>query len=473
MKKISIFLLLTTTVISLSPAEKQRPRQKKVEIQRPEVRPLQVLPLFNDHMFTLFTSPAQIPSYAIAQNPTWQPIEDIVYIPHNETHQTYPPSEVELQPIYKHTNTSTNQDEKKSLLRTNSLRPNPKLMQELFDAARYFIIEEKKLERWGDYKNEYGQKSQREQLILLIERMNNARNDNINEDLMGQFAYNNKKGYEFDSINIDSLFPLFFILLKKYTLTVNQTGEQLPLQCKKPNLENMLSPEPDINKPSISIDPSYLYDLDTYPAFFKLIFTVRHELPQIPCEPINLFIDYMYGNKNIPLHSYSQGSYKELKNDFYTKAYDFLLWNKNFEDLYNLVQMIDVAKNKKDITHEDDLVYGILGYELIQPGKAQFFSLFDAAHDVENVKKRIALLCRLIQQYNNNRLTKITPTITQLGAYMVQDNLKIPVPNKSFFDEKQYAFAAFAQLTQGTDLLQKASEKKVHKLFEIHYPQKK
>jgi len=466
MKKISIFLLLTTTVISISPAQKERPRQNKVEVKRPEIRPLQVLPLFNDHMFTLFTSPAQLPSYTLAQNPTWQPIEDIVYIPHNETHQTYLPSEVELQPIYKHTNKTNNQDEKKSLLRTNSLRPNTKLMEELLNGACRFILQE-------TMNNKLQNKSQRKQLILLIERMNSARNDNISEDLMGQFTYNNNKFYEINGESMNSLFPLFFLLLKKYTLTVSQTGEQLPLQFKKPCLGDMFSTESYINKPNITLNISDLSDLGAYPAFFKLIYTVRDELPQLPIESINLFIDYMYGNKSVPLHSYSQGSYKDLKNDFYTKAYDFLLWSKNFEDLYNLVQMIDVAKNKKDITNEDDLVYGILGFELIQPGKAQFLSLFDADHSVENVKKRIALLCRLIQQYNNNRLTKTTPTIAQYYAYTVQKNLDIPVPSDSFFDEKQYALVEFAQLHKGTELLQKASEKKVNKFFEIHYPQQK
>ena len=465
--------------------EMQRPKtkQKKVEtqskqleIKQPEIKPILSLnPLFPEHIFTVTTPmrprkqshPPQ-PAYIEPQQPIWQPIDDVIQASYRGE-QTKTCSAVELQPVYKQTNKSDEQ-EKKSLLRTNSLRPNTELMQELFDTTAYFVTDEKR-------NNNLQQDLRKNQFVIVIENMNNARNNNINEDLMGQFTYNNKKGFEGTNYEIiDSLFPLFFLLLKKYTSTVSQTGEQLPLHFKKTRLKDILNPESHINTScNNAAIPNAYSDLDTYPAFFKLIHATRYAVEQLSMESINSFIDYVYGNKSIPFHNYSQTSYKDLKNEFYTKAYYFLIGNNNdMQTLYDLIQMIDTAKNNKDINTENDLAEGILGFEPDLSGVALLASWFEPTHYVKNIKKRIALFCLLVRQYNNKRLTKITPTLAQYHVYTVQKSLDLPVLENSLFDENVYALAEFVRLYKGTELLRTImDEDTIDTYFKTYYPQKK
>src|SRR6185369_13590889 len=95
-------------------------------------------------------------------------------------------------------------------------------------------------------------------------------------------------------------------------------------------------------------------DLITYPAFFQFFYDLRHAFQELPDESINSFLMYIYGNNQL-VQDYSQSAYIDLKNEFYTKAYDFLLHDGSIQDLYDLIKMIDTAKNKRDINNEDDL----------------------------------------------------------------------------------------------------------------------
>jgi hypothetical protein len=86
------------------------------------------------------------------------------------------------------------------------------------------------------------------------------------------------------------------------------------------------------------------------------------------------------------------------------------------------------------------------------------------------------VFCTLVKQYNNARLTKITPTnalltkitptAAQYQAYTVKKELDITVHdslcNNSLFDENRYAFAEFKELLKRTELLQRESENKVN-----------
>lgn len=471
-----MFLFLTTNITPLSSMEMQRPKPKKIENkpllfpQHPYVITITKNPYLSN---TLHDQVSQQTSRQAVQS-DWQILDQIMNASYQETEHIYahPTSIEKLQTSYKQSNISIEQKEKKALLCANSLRPDETTMGLLHKkAARIFAHV---YSYHSENQSRYGQKSQHKKLVRLITHMNNARDGGIHEDIMGQFIYNNKgksivyhgNGKETD-LNLFS--SLFFILLKKYNLTVRTTGEQLPLHfnVKKTYLNEVLTVSPDTNQQHNVANNDFV----TYPAFFQLLCDLRHAFQEVPAESINSFLTYVYGNNPL-LQDYSQSIYTDLKNEFYAKAYDLLLNNGNIQELYDLMKMIDTAKNKKDITNEDDLAQGILGFEPKQPIKAFFFSLLDENHCVINVKKHVALFCILARQYNNGRGDKTTPTIPQYHINVVQDDLDIP-SDSPFFDKNFYALREFMQLIKGTELLQAADEDEIDAEFNKYYPQKK
>jgi hypothetical protein len=480
MKQISVLLLLAANFISLFPAQMERPKPssaKAMADRQVETKPSAKPTIFPANPYATTTPQHHQHSHStqLVCLPDLPSVDNIMPSSSYGVQQTRTTStSAHLTPVYKHTNQTADPEEKKSLLRTNSLKPDENVMETLRRKAFRIISNEYILSRHA------GQKYQSKKLVSLINRMNQARYNGIHEDIMGKYAYNKKsqchyvhEGITYDIIKLGSL---FFSLLKTYNLTVRETGEQLPfhLHTKKVYLKDIFSVPSDTNK--ISSDVTNIYeDFVTYPAFFQLLHAIQYAAQELPLDSVNIFTEYLYSNQNLLLQNYSQGSYanSNLKNEFYTNAYNLLLDNGTTHDLYHLMQMIDRAKSMKDIKNEDDLANGILRFDPNHPWTAMAFSILDENHSVENVKKRIALFCVLAKEYNNARLNKTTPTAAQCYAYAVKKSLNIAVQDNSLFDENRFAFASFDQLIKGTELLQEANTDKIDTYFTQCYPQHK
>lgn len=206
MKKVYVLLLLTANIIALSCMERQR--EKSYDDDDVTSIPLQIFtvnpyaPVHPDNANQYYW---QHSSYPKADEPGWQFLEDISNMSYsNRTDAT------DLTPIYRQSNKATEQQEKKSLLRkNNSLRLDENIMKSLHIKAMHVIVQE--------YQHKVSQKDHVQKLVELINLMNNARSSGIHEDLMGQFACNDKQGGIYiGDVNIKPLTPLFYPFKKIY-----------------------------------------------------------------------------------------------------------------------------------------------------------------------------------------------------------------------------------------------------------------
>lgn len=441
------------------------------------------------------------PGYCEANEPGWEfydSIENTSYHSHySSVIQPSPMTTVQLTPIYKPANTNTTQKSKKTnatlteknkkwllnsnspeaievtitqkdkewFLDTNSLQPEKIIPQvltimEALHGQAYNI-----LNRYRHNTTRSKQKFENEQFAQIIKDMNNAKEKGINENLMGEFAY--KKGW-------DSCIPIIFMLLKKYNATVQATGEKLPFvySSKKPSLTEILNTRTNTNTKNVTPHiTNTCNEITKYPAFFQLIYTLCDTAQeQLSYSSTETFMTYLYENNNILLEDYSDGSYKDFKSEFYTKAYDMLqaFLHESGVNCYNLVQMIDKAKEMGEIHNEDDLIAHMASYTAPQSFMTQLKSTFDSSH-IDTERKRIVLFCRLVKIYNNKRGFKMTPTLNQHHAYSVKRALDISLPeslkNKDLLDENSYAFEEIAALKDATNVLKKLDANEIKELL--------
>jgi hypothetical protein len=351
-------------------------------------------------------------------------------------------NEVQLQPIYKPRPQEITQQQKKSLLKTNSFQRNEKIQQSLYDTVYKITLD--------TYENKINQDQQIGRFIRVIEQINNAKENGIDEDRMGQFAYNKSRDYIFMSRHI----PLVFSLLKRYNYTINDTKEEIPYKIAhyyNKKLSRMFGIESSENN---QVEPSTFEDLlKPYPAYVQL----TNKLNELLCISFNKTLGdltvYLYENKDILFSGYSDDSYTNLLDDFYTKAYLLFFKKGSCIDLYKALLMIDKAKQLGDINKETDLGYGILNFDPIQSSISkkllktlQKQELTNKGYII-NTKNRIALFCKLIEQYNNTDINKKKPTPRQYFCYEKQKELNLILPSSSTsLDENCYAFTAFQQL---------------------------
>lgn len=477
MKKLYLSLLLTTPTSSLLCMEQWHNPYYDYDNNQHETVPVYIAgfnTITTSYPYKTNQYYGQHSSYGQSHEPSWEFLNSIMNAPY-ESSQPPIMNEVELMPIYKPTNITNMQQEKKSLLKTNSLKPDISSMKKLHAEAIDLI-------RCSTTYKLGAQTNQKHLLVSLIKQMNNVRNKNIHEDTMGRFAYKYTKKTRANDRDISPIPALFFTILKQYALTVDKTGEQLPLHfdTKTTSLKEILTLPSHTNSHNIhSSERQTSCDFDQYPAFFKVLYALKHAYQEIPSESIHIFNDYVYGSKNELRQDYNLGLYKELKNEFYNKAYSALVLKEycDIRDMYNLIEIIDNAKKSHDINNEDDLATSILGFHVDEPITARFLNIFNSSHDIDNVKKRIIIFCALAKKYNNARGSKITPTINQHQAYYIKKTLGIHLPaslcNDNLLDEHVYALEEFTQLHNEVRILIDSNDSEVQKCINTLYPPKK
>lgn len=450
MKKIYLSFCLITTIISLSCMEQEQQR---------------IIPVYT--LTTAYQTNNQYPLQPSlcceANQPGWQQLNKIMDASYHSNHPVYQ-NGIELEPIYNRANTTIVQQEKKPLLQTNYMQPNTTIMQELYEKAARIIAAEYDGSKYNQWAISHA-------LVNLITTMNNAKNNGISEDLTGEFAYKKKEKWHtyrhhtgwyncvLLDVNIAPLVPLVFTLLKKYNATIHQTGEQIPLHFVPYTYKNHNTPFFDTTNVG--------NDIIQYSAFFQFHYTLRRAITEISFDKIKTFLTYLYENNDISQEGSSDGSYKNLNNEFYTTAYNYLLNEKSLNNLYSLLQIISKAKELREIHDENDLVVYINSVN--KPTKGQIFGWFSSSHSDDNVKNRITLLCKEIKKYNKARDYKLTPTIAQYYTYYVKRFINIPLPentyNSAHLDETFYAFEEFEQLRNDTTILIELSADEVNEQY--------
>lgn len=476
MKKIYAVTFLTTTIISTTTCmEKPRPRRQSYEeeeAQFPPVSPSSVVPIYINSI------PPVMPRITpINNNYKYQPLSQNIPVCEaaqpgeqlnkiaNTTYrhqQQDSKNEVELSTIYRPATTiNTN-----NILTTT--QQNTHLMEQLYNNAYTFVDYERtttKIDVPTEHKN----------LYMLINSMNSAKNNGLTEDDMGTFAY---KSYDRDTTS--RYIPLLFCCLKRYNLTIKETKENVPVHINAfdKNLTQIFGIKEERTCTYTSNAEQINAFLESYPAYNHLLsklriliatkikpYTIITETKAHTIDNFAAFTSCLYAHKQLPSSHYSDGSYVNLRNEFYHKAYDLLINSALLSNMYNLLIMLNKAKKGGDIQKETDLGRAMLNFdptpETIMEKITDFWNKKYRAIDTKN---RISLLCDLIEKYNNTDPHKQRPANLQWICYDDYKKLDLALPDfpkSTLFDEKQWAFDAFEQLQRNISALIKSDEQTV------------
>lgn len=456
MKKIFAFLLLATHIVSTSCMQQQRPK-----IHQP--------------------APQNIP-VCEANELGWERYDKIMNMTYKRD-KAIAPNEIELTPIYRPATMDTNntastkkqcdEKERKPFLRTLiPVQPNTDI-QQLYDNA-FTVIKNLSTKT----------------LITLITDMNNAKNKNINEDVMGKYSYDKWLDKQ---EGLEEKMVLFFGYLKRYNTKVNNTKEPLPSnnelykKTSTPITKNQLAQILDLPSSANTSKTYYIYDHESvcsnYPAFYKL----EHASKIYWNGMTKNLLSYVYSNKEIPQNDYSQLSYADLKDKFYKLASCVICYTKYGEYqeltgsyLYDLIKIIEIETTSIPKKQEYDFVYDLIELEPTATEKLCTFLNFVAsilANNALHTKKCIGILCHLIKKYNNQRKNKITPTSNQCKAYeefRYYPDFALPDScDNTLFNKEIYALDEFKELVNNIQILVWSSDENIQECIDQLYPPRK
>lgn len=389
MNKISATLVLTIVTFSLSCMNEQ-PQRKQLMLSSNPYSDYNEIPLQPTHY-----NPQQYKHTPLEANePGWQVYDKIMNAPYHNRQQKIANS-TDLKPIY--LPFGTNKEEKEKLLKKNiSIEPDNDLIKKLYDQA-YTIISKKRVSKSSQPDS---------QIAKLINDINQARDKNINEDVLANNNYKTTKDYFFR----DSCTILLFHLIKNYTLEVNQTKEPLPFTP----LNALFTDNGNIHKPVIFDRDNIASVINNFPAFFHLTYNLHHMIHNTGSKILQYCLDCLYSHEKITFDkdiSYSAN----FKNDFYNQT-KRILTSGTTGDLYPLIHMIENANNQKYNHSPHNFTEDIAHF---QPPKGILFSLevvlndffnpesksfeyrdfIDDKKNSDNIHRRIVLFCKMIEQY--------------------------------------------------------------------------
>jgi len=326
-------------------------------------------------------------------------------------------------------------------------------------------------------------------LINLVAAMNDAKDKNIHEDIMGKYSYDLQEKQTAKQHAEKVVF--FFGYLKHYNQTVQKTKESLPginditqeiqqtTPKYKPNkLAILLNLEVPSNKQEITTTTTSV-DSDLikkkYPALYKLNDKMHNLSPQHDYYSIkDFFLNYIYSPKSIQTNQYLKLPYIDLKKQFYDMTYN-LVTNKKFyanqkNSCYLLLQIIEAGKTLNPAKQENDFEYDLVNFP--QKTIDQYLPMLDSTLFA---RQCMGILCRLIKQYNEQRKTKITPTSEQTKAYKDKPwNFALPDAfDSTLFDKKIYAFTKLEKLIDNISTFIYSDDKYKEECIAALYPQKK
>lgn len=454
MKKIYLSLFLTITTLTTSCCEKPRDRAyynyttKYPNIIFNPTSPAYPLVVVSQNSYSqpgyTNTHPGIVDNqqfYNQIVNTNWPVYNEIMNMTYQRD-QPVAPNTVELTPVYPQINNfHTTPPIEKSVIPQLNTRPMKLIMEQMYNDA-YRVIDYERTTETPDKKTEY------KNLFFLINSMNNARNYGINEDDMGKFAY---KSYNRDITS--KYIPLLFSCLKRYTLTVKETKEDLTSfsnnfydtklinifeigDTKIANNEQII---PDTDQSDAALKP--------YPAYAHLLSKLKI-LTNASLPTVDELTSCLYISEQTLFNHYSNGDSVDLKNEFYNKAYKLLINNGNTLDLYNLLLIIKMTKKLGAIQKESDLGRAILTFDPTETIAGKIVNFFDTHYCTIDTKNRISLFCELIEKYNNAQPHKERPSGRQFFCYNEQKELDLALPDffdSRLFDENIYALDEFGQ----------------------------
>ena len=481
MKKIYVLLLLTTNVLSPLCMEKQRSKwhDKNNTLDIPLTVINQTPPRQG------FKGNAQPNATAVctANEPGWEKYDEIMNITY-KNNQPVIINPTDLTTVYRPDNNNAAQEKKPFLRTITPVPPDANIMEKLYKSL---YNDTKTLV--DHYNNTYctDTLAKDKRLILLIQNLRDAKKIYINEDIMGKFAYNYWYGTTYfpDITGVCKYISLFFGCLKQYTLTTNNTKEKLPsdndirmIIQATPTVDNKLAKTLGITTETENrAKETLLLNFKIkHSAYYKLTeglmyLILRQEAIATTLQEkiVRIFASCLHSDEKIILEDYSDGSYKNLKDDVFSIIFWALFnigeYNVRNNRIYKVLKIIERAKISNDMTHEKNL-----GYDILELKPKLFFDYSSKA------KNYISLFCILVEKYNLERGNKITPTVTQYYCYNLKNNISLALPdsfNSSPFNPDHYALKEFDQLLDDIAFLMKSDAAIVQQFVNQLYPPRK
>lgn len=362
---------------------------------------------------------------------------------------------------------------------TNKTITNRKETQPLLRTLKPVIPDEKLIEKLYNETLSITQNFSLQSLLQLITNMNNAKNHNINEDVIGKYSYDIYNACELYNDDLLARVILFLGYLKQYGLTANQTEEGIPniddISKKEETkiINNKLAHILKLPSPANTITTCNQYDsiltAAHYPTFHTLHSRVQSTFSRYENHK---FISYIYSDQEAQHNEFTQLSYDYLKEQFYHRARWLCVDLKTSEYkadnyLYDLIKIIEAGKalipQKEELHFRSDII------ESEQTLVGKVFALVNIDH-TSLIRKKIGILCSLIKKYNDDRTTKITPTKKHRKFYkLCPINFALPDScGKTLFDEKVYAFKEFEELINHfNELIYHSSEENIQECIHL------
>lgn len=284
--------------------------------------------------------------------------------------------------------------------------------------------------------------------INTVRTCNDVKKLGITEDHMGLFA-----SYQ-DNVSFNQRTSLFFYFLKHYNKTMATTHEQ-PFATWSP-LAKRLAIVPYKNN---RINPIELLMNDTN---------------QLLSKKINYYDE-------IVSFLHAKQTFKQLcgkcvlvgpdwKKKFIDEAFQ-LFCSKNFCDkVFDIVLMVNKAKELQLMIDESELGYYILSYKPALLDKMAMGSLIVS---YESQQKKMALLCSCIKKYNGSRGQKVTPSTQLYHIYKELEPLHILPPDaldKNLLDPNKIAFKEYGELLDDITELKQSYDDAVEDCINVLYP---
>ncbi len=454
MKKQTYIILTTVITLSTTCMEKERKKSEPLNIQSS----LSIVRPANSNLYSINTLNGLLqPQPLLTTHVTRRQFSDVgfdyvpVYVPIN-TNEASSTHDIELTPLYKPVSSTEYFDYSTNTTKTSPQPSNTYLIERLHNAARDFLDYldatnglSKKLNSIKDFaQSKNYQKpddaTRNNKLITLIKIMNTAKHHGITEDFMGNFSYAKYEKLS-NPYAVDAFTPFLFSYLKNYMLTIDHSGEKLAL-----NTETLSSP---------------------HPAYDNLITNII----DIFAGNNYLIIPYLHSSKQILSKKHEQYTHiTDIHTCFEILTDLFSPSRLMVDSLYNSLTLIEHIKKLKNIKTEKEFGYIILTLEKQQSLGQKIFKRPQSHYSIYD-KNYIAMLCIYIEEYQQKRTYKTTPTPIQLIIWGFQKE-NIPLPDSfdiHLLDEKQYALQELSQLLENTKKLKKTNDSDMQELVDKHY----
>ncbi len=465
MKKQAYILLTTMITLSTACMEKERKKTEPLNIQSSSiVRPA------NSSLYSMSTLNGLLqPQPLLTTHVTRRQFSDVgfdyvpMYVPNN-TNEASTTDDIPLTPLYRpispteYLDCRTNTQKTVPFFQEKQNTQHAYLVNRLYNSARDLV--NFRTFQHNNMTDDDRIFTQNQKCVTLVELMIAAKKKGITEDFMGNLSYTKWN---------DPTISFIFGCLKKYMLTVANTGEKLPFNSEQfYTHDNRIQTLKATNKERITVEQIKTLS-PKCPVFHTDLWKSINNMVE---NGLTWCVPYVYASTYILSKEYPQ--YSHITDiDECLDTFELIWRSKDCytEKVYRALNLIEQIKKITGITQEKNLGY----IYFLNPEKKEALKekilRWPSKTTYEYNQKFKALFCVLVEKYHENRGNKITPKPLQHYIHNALEHIALPDSfDLSLLDENYYALKELTQLIVDTTILRKKSkEEDIQSLIDQHY----